>query len=193
MNIQIIRYRKMTETIDGHLYIDGQLICDCAENAITALKTGTYPLNVVKCKQHARKMPVLLLEAEVSNGSKVSGGSNLKPIETAEGMKLLEPKCSHCERLECVSNNSTMPQVCHMLKPGNGVYKRTDGSIILGTYLAPGCLTHPREAFADFYDRIRKSIERGHDLTLTIVEDYPEPKHIELSNFEMGQQILRQF
>ena len=80
-----------------------------------------------------------------------------------------------------------------MLKPGNGVYKRTDGSIILGTYLAPGCLTHPKEAFADFYDQIRKLIERGHALTITIVENYPQPRKHELTNFEMGEQILRQF
>lgn len=167
MNIIITRYRKTSETFNGRLTIDGARICDTAENAITALKAGTYPLNVVKCKQHARKMPVLSLVSECP--------------------------CAKCKELECVSNNSTMPQVCHMLKPGNGVYKRTDGSIILGTYLVPGCLTHPKEAFADFYDRIRKSIERGHALTITIVENYPEPKHKELSNFEMGQQILRQF
>lgn len=101
--------------------------------------------------------------------------------------------CAKCKKLDCVSNNSTIPQVCYMLKPGNGVYKRTDGGIILGTYLAPGCLTHPKEAFADFYDRIRKSIERGHELTLTIVENYPKPPRQELTNYEMGQQILRQF
>ena len=191
MNIHIIRYRKRSETIDSHLFIDGLRICDCAENAISALKVGTYPLNVVNCKQHARKMPIVMLPA--CESSKVSKFQRSKKPGTLEPMEPWNPQCETCPKLSFVSNNSTMPQVCHMLKPGNGVYKRTDGSIILGTYLAPGCLTHPKEAFADFYDRIRKSIERGHALTITIVENYPKPHKHELTNFEMGQQILRQF
>ena len=48
MNIVITRYRKTSETIDSRLTV-GMRICDCAENAIIALKAGTYPLNVVKC------------------------------------------------------------------------------------------------------------------------------------------------
>lgn len=167
MLIKVIRYRKRPDTIDGEIYIDGQKICDCAENTKTAIKAGTYPVVITKCHQHARKQPCIIV-----NGS---------------------PKCSTCKKLESVSNNSNMPQFCPQICQGNGVYNRTDGAIIVGKYLAPGCLTHPREAFADFYDRIRKSIERGHDLAITIVEDYPEPKHKELSNFEMGEQILRQF
>ena len=166
MNIVITRYRKKTETIDGSLTIDGLRICDTAENAKTALKAGTYPLNVVKCKQHSRKMPVLSLVSKCP--------------------------CGKCTKLECVSNNTTMPQICHMLCPGNGVYNRTDGTIILGTYLVPGCLTHPKEAFDEFYQRIRKSIERGHNLTLTIVEAYPQPRKRELTNYELGTQILNQ-
>lgn len=138
-------------------------------------------------------MAVLLLEAEVSEGSKVSEGSNLKPIETAGGLKLLETKCSHCESLDCVSNNSNMPQFCPQICQGNGVYNRKDGAILVGKYLAPSCLTHPKEAFESIYDRIRKSAERGHDLTLIIEENYPKPPRHELTNFEMGQQILRQF
>ena len=55
-----------------------------------------------------------------------------------------------------------------MLKPGNGVYNRTDGSIIVGEYLVPGCLKHPKTAFDNLYDRIRKNLERGNPVTLTI-------------------------
>lgn len=167
MNIVLKRYRIGPDAIDGHIYIDGQKVCDCAENAHHCLKAGTYPLNVVKCKQHARKMPVL---------------SDLSSL-----------KCTKCKAQECVAYNTTMPQRCPMLKPGNGVYKRTDGSIILGTNLVPGCLAHPKQAFDEFYERIRKSIARGHELTITIIEDYPPAPSAELTNFQMGQQILRQF
>lgn len=167
MNIKIVRYRKKTDTVDGHLYIEGMRICDCAENANTAIKTGTYPVVITKCHQHARKQPCIIV-----NGS---------------------PKCSTCKKLESVSNNSNMPLYCPQICQGNGVYNRTDGAIIVGTYLAPGCLTHPKEAFETIYDRLRKSAERGHELTLTIVENDPKPRRHELTNFEMGQQILRQF
>ena len=60
-----------------------------------------------------------------------------------------------------------------MLKPGNGVYHREDGSIIVGEYLVPGCLKHPKTAFANLFDRIRKNIERGKEVTLTIINRIP--------------------
>lgn len=184
MNIKIVRYRKKTDTVDGHLYIEGMRICDCAENAKTAIKTGTYPVVITKCHQHARKMPVILINGEGVEGmAAIAKGNNPSP----------SPKCDCCEKLDFVSNNTSLPLYCPMLKPGNGVYNRTDGAIIVGTYLAPGCLTHPKEAFETIYDRLRKSAERGHELTLTIVENYPKPPRHELTNFEMGQQILRQF
>ena len=55
-----------------------------------------------------------------------------------------------------------------MLCPGNGVYNREDGSIIVGEYLVPGCLKHSRFTFDNLYDRIRKNLERGKAVTLTI-------------------------
>lgn len=70
-----------------------------------------------------------------------------------------------------------------MLKPGNGVYKREDGSIIVGEYIAPGCLKHPKETFDTIYDRIRKNVERGNEVTLIIEERYRKPASKELSPF----------
>lgn len=167
MNIVITRYRKTSEAIDGSLTIDGMRICDTAENAKSAIKAGTYPVVITKCHQHARKQPCVVV-----NGS---------------------PKCSTCNKLECVSNNSNMPQFCPQICQGNGAYNRKDGAIIVGKYLAPGCITHPKDAFESIYDRIRKSAERGHDLTLIIEENYPKPPRHELTNFELGTQILNQF
>lgn len=160
--------RKKGDAIDGHLFIDDQKICDTAENAKSAIKTGTYPVVIIKCKQHARKMPVVLIHKDIA------------------------PNCAHCAELECVNNNTKMPVKCPMLKPGNGVYKREDGSIIVGEYVAPGCMKHPKEAFDTIYDRIRKNVERGNEVTLIIEEHYPQPASKELSPFEMGTQILAQ-
>ena len=167
MNITLVRTRKTIDHIDGQLKSDLGHLCDTVENATYAIPVGTYNISIVKCKQHARKMPVVIIKKA--------------------------PDCDKCPELEFVCNNTSMPCHCPQITPGNGACNRKDGAIIVGTYLAPGCLTHPKEAFADFYDRIRKSIERGHELTLTIVENYPKPPRHELTNFEMGQQILRQF
>lgn len=148
MNITINRYRHKTacteqgrsETLDGKLYIDGQKICDTAENANGALPEGEYEVTLLKCKQYKRKMLVL------------------NP----------NPPCSKCPPLEYCGNNSTLPCYCPMLKPGNGVHNRLDGSIILGTRIVPGCLKHPKQAFDAVYGRIRKSIQRGNQVTVTI-------------------------
>ena len=130
MHILITRYRYKPATIDGQLSIDGIRICDCAENAHTALPPGTYSITIVHCRQYARKMPLI---TPISNQSSVI-------------------------------NN----RICPMLKPGNGVYHRKDGSILVGEYLVPGCLKHSRFTFDNLYDRIRKNLERGKEVTLTI-------------------------
>ena len=69
-----------------------------------------------------------------------------------------------------ISNQSSVinNRVCPMLKPGNGVYHRKDGSILVGEYLVPGCLKHSRFNFDNLYDRIRKNLQRGKEVTLTI-------------------------
>ena len=130
MHILITRHRYKPATIDGQLSIDGIRICDCAENAHTALPPGTYSIAIVHCRQYARKMPLI---TPISNQSSVI-------------------------------NN----RICPMLKPGNGVYNRTDGAIVVGEYLVPGCLKHSRFTFDNLYDRIRKNLQRGKEVTLTI-------------------------
>lgn len=81
MNITINRYRHKTacteqgrsETLDGHLYIDGQKICDTAENANGALPEGEYEVTLLKCKQYKRKM-LRLEAATLSNPVRSAGG-----------------------------------------------------------------------------------------------------------------------
>lgn len=184
MNIKIVRYRKKTESIDGQLYIEGMRICDCAENAKSAIKAGQYHVSIIKCKQHARKMPVILIMGEGVEGEAAIAKGNIPSPS---------PMCDCCKKLYFVSNNTSLPLYCPMLKPGNGVHHREDGSIIVGRYLAPGCLARPKDAFDCIYERLRKSAERGNEITLTIVEDYPKPASNELTPYQMGEQILSQF
>lgn len=142
MNIELRRFRFKPETIDGQIWIDGCKVCSSAENNKFALAPGTYPITLVKCHQHARKMPIVQVH-----------GCSL---------------CQECKKLPFVCNNTAMPMICPMIKPGNGVYHRTDGSIIVGRYLAPGCLSHPKSAFDMLYERIRKNLERGNEVTISI-------------------------
>lgn len=151
MNIELRRIRHRPETIDGQIWIEGIKVCDCAENAQTALPVGTYEIRIIKCQFHSRKMPYIVLSDNY------------------------EPPCRICSKSGCVGINSTPHKggaggglLCPMLKPGNGVYNRTDGSIIVGKYLVPGCLSHPKQAFDALYDRIRKNIERGNPVNIIV-------------------------
>ena len=53
---------------------------------------------------------------------------------------------------------------------GNGIYHRHDGCILVGTYVAPGCLKQGRAPFMLLYDRINKALRRGHEVMLRITE-----------------------
>lgn len=171
MNITIKRFSKKGQAINGTLYIDGLRICGCAENADYCLPPGTYQVVRHKCKQKARFVPVILPNAD-ANRSYLQNG------------------CCRCKRLDFVSCNTSMPCFCPQIAIGNGVLKRTDGSIIVGTQLAPGCLGHSKSAFDALYERIRKNVERGNEVQLIIEERYPKPVSKELTLYEMGCQIL---
>ena len=140
MNIVIQRTHTKGEYTHGHLTIDGTRICDTLENSNGQVPAGEYPITLIKCKQYARKMPCLTPH----------------------------PPCGKCPKLDFVCNNSTLPCWCPMLKPGNGVNDRLDGSILVGHYNCLGSLIHPKTTFDALYERIRKSISRGHQVILCV-------------------------
>lgn len=123
MNIELRRIRYRLETIDGQIWIEGEKVCDCAENAKHALPAGTYGVRLKKSKKYGRKMPSLIAYPE------------------------------------------------SLIAIGNGVYALHDGSIIVGEYIVPGCLSHSRPAFEVLYQRIRKNIERGNAVTIKIIHE----------------------
>ena len=168
MNIIIKRIRVRPETIDGHLYIDGTKICDTAENTTKALPEGEYLVSIIYCKQYKHKM--LCLEGTTAKRSVT--GDEVSGLRT-ESESCLEgsTKCEACEQLKWVFYDTTLPVYCPMLKIGNGVYNRPDGSIIVGTHIVPGCLLRSKDAYDPLYQRIRKSIERGNQVILRILRD----------------------
>ena len=59
MNIVITRTRRTIDAIDGTLFIDGEYVCDTAENRQTALPAGDYRVVRHYCKQYKRFMPII--------------------------------------------------------------------------------------------------------------------------------------
>lgn len=53
---------------------------------------------------------------------------------------------------------------------GNGIWNRTDGRILIGTYIALGCVKKSREPFMLLYNRINTALRRGHEVTIRITE-----------------------
>ncbi len=79
------------------------------------------------------------------------------------------------------SLNFVLPCYCPMIKPGNGIHSRLDGSILVGKYNCLNSLIHPRDAFDPLYERIRKSLSRGNQVTLTVLDGWgytPHSMHI---------------
>lgn len=148
MNIEITRKSRKGEAIDGILSINGEKLCDTAENAATALPEGIYLIVRHKCKQYGRFVPLI-----------TSFTPHLSPRI---------PDCTECEQLDFVCNNTTMPCVCHQIKIGNGIYHRADGSIIVGTRIVPGCLMHSKAPYDSLAERIRKLASRGSEIILAI-------------------------
>ena len=141
MKVMINRTLTRGEYTHGRLSIDGNHICDTLENSTSCVPAGEYAITLLKCKQYARKMPCLNPQSP----------------------------CDLCPKLPFVCNNTTLPCYCPMIKPGNGVHNRLDGSIIIGVYNCLGSIIHPKTAFDSLYERIRKSISRGNQVKLTIV------------------------
>ena len=142
MIIQIKRIFVKGEVTEGHLRIDGLQVCDTLENTFTCLSPGEYPVTLVKCKQYHRKMIII--------------------GDTAP--------CEDCHQLKEVYSNTLMPRHCPMIKPGNGIHGRHDGSILVGTRSSLGCIIHPKSAFDTLSERIRKNLERRREVTLVIEE-----------------------
>lgn len=142
MEIVIRRIHKSEVAVDGYLSINSERICDTAECSSRVLPAGTYPITLTKCKQYGRRC-----------------------------LCVGEPNCKACQQLNpaMVFSNTLMPRVCPMLKMGNGVVARSDGSIILGERAVWGNMIHTKAAYDRVFDCVRKNLERGHEVKLRII------------------------
>lgn len=149
INITIRRVQSANESADSKMYISGRFVCDCSEDVATALPVGSYHVVVDRCKQYGRKMLLVLADEDC------------------------KPCCASCKRVGEPSVNSRMPCVCPMIKPGNGVYLRSDGSIIVGERLVPGVLKQPVTTFNRLFARLKTAVERGAKIMLSVESPTP--------------------
>ena len=152
MLIEIQRTHVTMEVKESLLRINGERVCDCAEYAPTALAEGIYPLLIHHCRTYQRKMPPI-----ITDDTTVSGWS-----------LALMKRCERCPSQEIVNHNAKLPCYCPMLKIGNGVHRRTDGSVIIGERIVSGSLKHPQGHFNRLIDRLKKAQRRGEQLLVSV-------------------------
>ena len=148
MNITLQRINIKGEITEGQLIIDGLTICDTLENSYSNLAPGHYRIHLHKCRQHARKM---LLLTPICNQSPIIDN------------------CSLCKSRHYVGINTAMPRFCPMLKPGNGIHNRHDGSILIGRRRCMGLLINTRKIFDALYARLRMTCKRNNEIIINII------------------------
>ena len=76
---------------------------------------------------------------------------------------------SLARKMPCLfSGDDNQPKALVMM--GNGVFSLRCANIIVGEQLVPGCVKKSAAAFNVLYERLRKSLARGHTIDMTIVE-----------------------
>ena len=192
MQIILQRIYIRGEITDGRITIDGCYLCDTLENSGSCLPAGSYPLSIISCKLYARQMLcVTQPPTDLSRPKKGPATNQAKrpahgPAKGPTKDQAVEPAkrptkasvtaCTSCCRLDFVGANTRLPRFCPQIKAGNGIHNRWDGSILVGSLTDPndptrnchGCLLHPQAAFDNLFDRIRMSVNRGHEIELII-------------------------
>ena len=192
MKIILQRIYIRGEITEGRLTIDGCYLCDTLENSSSCLPAGSYPLSIIPCKLYARQMLcVTQPPTDLSRPKKGPATDQAKrpangPAKGTAMAQAMEPAkrptkasvaaCTNCCRLDFVGANTRLPRFCPQIKAGNGIHNRWDGSILVGSLTDPndptrnchGCLLHPQAAFDNLFDRIRMSVNRGHEIELII-------------------------
>ena len=150
MEIILRRIVKKGDVIGGILLSEGEPMCNTLEEASTALSPGVYPIERVYCASQRRLVPLI-----------------------RTGRRL---PCAHCPKCARDGLNVRLPNYCPQLRPGNGAYRRRDGTILVGQcaevngHPLHGFLLHPKSTFSRLNDRLRKAFNRGQGCWLRVEE-----------------------
>ena len=174
MEIYVNRLLRERGTIMGTLKVVKEVageenelvkVCGTVEREADCLPAGKYRVCIGKCIYHRRKMPFLVpMEEEVSSSMESSKGLCVLDSSQCE----LCCKARHSHEFGDISAFTSLP--CAMIQPGNGPFTMSRGSILVGEVHAPGYVLKSQPLFTTLYERIKKAVWRGHDVTLEIKE-----------------------
>ena len=123
-------------------------VCGTVEREADCLPAGKYRVCIGKCIYHHRKMPFLV------------------PMDSSQCE--LCCKARHSHEFGDISAFASLP--CAMIQPGNGPFTMSRGSILVGEVHAPGYVLKSHPLFTTLYERIKKAVWRGNEVTLEIKE-----------------------
>ena len=138
---------KVVEEVAGE-EIELVKVCGSVEREADCLPAGKYRVCIGKCIYHHRKMPFLV------------------PLDSSQCE--LCCKARHSHEFGDISAFASLP--CAMIQPGNGPFTMGRGSILVGEVHAPGYVLKSHPLFTTLYERIKKAVWRGNEVTLEIKE-----------------------
>ena len=157
MEIYVNRLLRERGTIMGTLKVVKEVagegielvkVCGTVEREADCLPAGKYSVRIGKCIYHHRKMPYLV------------------PMDSSQCE--LCCKARHSHEFGDISAFASLP--CAMIQPGNGPFTMSRGSILVGEVHAPGYVLKSQSLFTTLYERIKKAVWRGNEVTLEIKE-----------------------
>ena len=157
MEIYVYRLLRERGTIMGTLKVVKEVageeielvkVCGTVEREADCLPAGKYRVCIGKCIYHHRKMPFLV------------------PLDSSQCE--LCCKARHSHEFGDISAFASLP--CAMIQPGNGPFTMGRGSILVGEVHAPGYVLKSQSLFTTLYERIKKAVWRGNEVTLEIKE-----------------------
>ena len=157
MEIYVNRLLRERGTIMGTLKVVKEVagegielvkVCGTVEREADCLPAGKYRVCIGKCIYHHRKMPFLV------------------PLDSSQCE--LCCKARHSHEFGDISAFTSLP--CAMIQPGNGPFTMGRGSILVGEVHAPGYVLKSQSLFTTLYERIKKAVWRGNEVTLEIKE-----------------------
>ena len=157
MEIYVNRLLRERGTIMGTLKVVKEVagegielvkVCGTVEREADCLPAGKYHVCIGKCIYHHRKMPFLV------------------PMDSSQCE--LCCKARHSHEFGDISAFASLP--CAMIQPGNGPFTMSRGSILVGEVHAPGYVLKSQPLFTTLYERIKKAVWRGNEVTLEIKE-----------------------
>lgn len=152
------------ENVNDSEFDEQVKVCGTVERAADCLPVGKYRVLIGKCIYHRRKMPFLVPMEEVSSSMESSKGLCVLDSSQCE----LCCKARHSHEFGDISAFTSLP--CAMIQPGNGPFTMGRGSILVGEVHAPGYVLKSQPLFNTLYERIKKAVWRGNEVTLEIKE-----------------------